>query len=59
MCPPSLEHIIKPLSIFPSVPVKVTNTKHIPNFSPASTLAETDGLTQYVSHFENKWINKE
>jgi len=46
MCPTSLEHIIKPSLTFPFIPIEVTNTKHIPNFSPASTLAETDGLTQ-------------
>ena len=31
----------------PYLPIKVTNTKHIANFSPASKLAETAGLTQY------------
>jgi hypothetical protein len=59
MSPPSLEPITKPLSIFPSVPVKVTNTEHIPNFCPASTLAERDGLTKQESPFEHKRINKE
>jgi hypothetical protein len=37
---------------------KVTNTKHIPTFCPASTLVKKDGLREQESTFKNKYTYK-